>query len=60
MKHSGAAGVILVAGTPREAMMKTILRLIGLGGAAGGKEVKYRYIVLVNECGTAVYAVCEG
>lgn len=40
--------------------MKKLLKLMGLGGAAGAKEVKYRYIVLVSECGTAVYAVCEG
>lgn len=40
--------------------MKKLLELIGLGGDGGAKEVKYRYIVLVNECGTVVYAVCEG
>ncbi len=40
--------------------MKRLLKRLGLGGAGGAKEVKYRYIVFVNECGTAVYAVCAG
>jgi len=46
-------------------MMKKLIELLGWNEKCGCfdgriKEVEYRYVFLVQEGGTAVYAVCVG